>query len=273
MYQDQNGYMWFGTYDGLNLYNGKNLYVYRFELDNEYSLCSNIIHKISQADADHLWISTFLGLNRFSLKDRRVTESHPECPEAKLLAADSQGNTWVICKRGYISYYSSSSDLKRFQDIHLPEADTETIKDIFFTKNDKLYLITNNGKLLNIEYSKKQDSDIKLKTHEITMHDKNIDYASYENNKIYFVDKDQKLYLYDIIASKKILLSDISQLTAKNGGIARITSFKYDVYIAFKNNGVVKLNIEDHYRPEVITSGIGVFCLLKDNKQDTRWRN
>ena len=22
MYQDQNGYMWFGTYDGLNLYNG-----------------------------------------------------------------------------------------------------------------------------------------------------------------------------------------------------------------------------------------------------------
>lgn len=271
MYQDQNGYMWFGTYDGLNLYNGKNLYVYRFELDNEYSLCSNIIHKISQADADHLWISTFLGLNRFSLKDRRVTESHPECPEAKLLAADSQGNTWVICKRGYISYYSSSSDLKRFQDIHLPEADTESIKDIFFTKNDKLYLITNNGKLLNIEYSKKQDSDIKLKTHEITMHDKNIDYASYENNKIYFVDKDQKLYLYDIIASKKILLSDISQLTAKNGGIARITSFKYDVYIAFKNNGVVKLNIEDHYRPEVITSGIGVFCLLKDNKQDILW--
>jgi hypothetical protein len=62
--------------------------------------------------------------------------------------------------------------LKRFQDIHLPEADTESIKDIFFTKNDKLYLITNNGKLLNIEYSKKQDSDIKLKTHEITMHDK-----------------------------------------------------------------------------------------------------
>ncbi len=254
MYQDQNGYMWFGTYDGLNLYNGKNLYVYRFELDNEYSLCSNIIHKISQADADHLWISTFLGLNRFSLKDRRVTESHPECPEAKLLAADSKGNTWVICKRGYISYYSSSSDLKRFQDIHLPEADTESIKDIFFTKNDKLYLITNNGKLLNIEYSKKQDSDIKLKTHEITMHDKNIEYASYENNKIYFVDKDQKLYLYDIIASKKILLSDISQLTTKNGGIAKITSFKYDIYIAFKNNGVVKLNIEDHYSPEVITS-------------------
>ena len=26
MYQDENGYMWIGTYDGLNLYNGKNTY-------------------------------------------------------------------------------------------------------------------------------------------------------------------------------------------------------------------------------------------------------
>ena len=29
MYQDENGYMWIGTYDGLNLYNGKNTYVFR----------------------------------------------------------------------------------------------------------------------------------------------------------------------------------------------------------------------------------------------------
>lgn len=35
IYQDAHGYIWLGTYDGLNLYNGKNTYVYRFEPDNK----------------------------------------------------------------------------------------------------------------------------------------------------------------------------------------------------------------------------------------------
>ena len=29
MHQDPDGYLWIGTYDGLNLYNGKDTYVYR----------------------------------------------------------------------------------------------------------------------------------------------------------------------------------------------------------------------------------------------------
>lgn len=39
MHQDPDGYLWIGTYDGLNLYNGKDTYVYRFELNNKNSLC------------------------------------------------------------------------------------------------------------------------------------------------------------------------------------------------------------------------------------------
>lgn len=35
IYQDDRGYMWIGTYDGLNLFNGRNTYVYRFEPDNK----------------------------------------------------------------------------------------------------------------------------------------------------------------------------------------------------------------------------------------------
>ena len=75
IYQDTHGYIWLGTYDGLNLYNGKNTYVYRFEPDNKNTLCSNIIHKISGGGGEYLWISTSMGLNRFSFRERKVTES------------------------------------------------------------------------------------------------------------------------------------------------------------------------------------------------------
>ena len=73
MHQDPDGYLWIGTYDGLNLYNGKDTYVYRFELNNKNSLCSNIIHKISDAEPGFLWISTSLGLTK-------RTESHRVFP-------------------------------------------------------------------------------------------------------------------------------------------------------------------------------------------------
>ena len=72
MHQDPNGYLWIGTYDGLNLYNGKDIYVYRFELNYKNSLCSNIILRITDAEPGYLWISTSLGFNKFSLKERRV---------------------------------------------------------------------------------------------------------------------------------------------------------------------------------------------------------
>ncbi len=54
MYQDESGYMWIGTYDGLNLYNGKNTYVFRFEPNNKNTLCSNIINKIVYGGEEYL---------------------------------------------------------------------------------------------------------------------------------------------------------------------------------------------------------------------------
>ena len=110
MHQDPDGYLWIGTYDGLNLYNGKDTYVYRFELNNKNSLCSNIIHKISDAEPGFLWISTSLGINKFSLKERKVTESFPGYMECDLLASDSSGITLAICKENRISCYTPSSD-------------------------------------------------------------------------------------------------------------------------------------------------------------------
>lgn len=60
MYQDEMGNMWVGTYDGLHLYDGKETFVYRMELDNDLSLSSNIILRIVPAESGFLWIATSL---------------------------------------------------------------------------------------------------------------------------------------------------------------------------------------------------------------------
>ncbi|MFC4673301.1 two-component regulator propeller domain-containing protein [Dysgonomonas termitidis] len=270
MYQDRDGYMWFGTYDGLNLYNGKNTFVYRSEFDNEFSLCSNIIHNITQADENSLWISTFLGLNKFSLKERKVIESYPELPEAKLLAADKNGNTWVISKKNYISHYNRES--KSFTNIHLPGADMANIKAMFVDGNDHLYMVTADGKLKNIEIAgDSKKNDIRLQVNEYLLHDRNVINAYYEDNKIYYISAEGKLYLYDLSDNKRILITDLSSLIVKYGGISRVVSFKSDLFVSFNDNGLIRLDVENNYQPETVYLGIRVFCLLKDKKQDVLW--
>lgn len=268
MYQDNNGYMWFGTYDGLNLYNGKSMFVYRFEMDNKNSLCSNIIHKISQADEDNLWISTFLGLNKFSLKERKVTESHTECPEARLLASDSKGNTWVISKKNYISYYTPK--VKKFRDIHLPGVSTENVIELFTDNDGKLYLIMTDGSIKNIKISNKSSNDLELDVSDTKFHDKSIISAFYQSNEMYFVDNERKLHLFNPSQKTKIFLADLSKLP-NNGRISNILSFNDNLFISFNSGAIIKLDIQKDSYEEITSSGVGIYCTIKDKKQDLLW--
>ena len=61
MLQDDNGFLWFGTKDGLNRYDGYNFKVFRNEPDIENSLGSNFIRCLYQFN-NFLWVGTDTGL-------------------------------------------------------------------------------------------------------------------------------------------------------------------------------------------------------------------
>ena len=47
--QDHRGFMWFGTMDGLNRYDGKNIKIYQEDPEDPYSLGSNYIWSLLTA--------------------------------------------------------------------------------------------------------------------------------------------------------------------------------------------------------------------------------
>lgn len=47
IYQDHDGFMWFGTYDGLNRYDGYGFKVYRNIIGDSSSLCHSHINSIT----------------------------------------------------------------------------------------------------------------------------------------------------------------------------------------------------------------------------------
>lgn len=264
IYQDDRGYMWIGTYDGLNLFNGRNTYVYRFEPDNKNTLCSNIINKISDGGPGYLWVSTSMGLNRFSLKDRKVTESYPEYPECLLIATDSLENTLVVSRKNFISCHTSRT--ASFQDIYTRDITPETARLLFVGEQGRFYLLSSDGVLKQLipDYSK---LPLTIKTKENKIHDKPIEQAFYEEDVLYYVDADNKLYRYRTEENKETYLSDLSGWMEKYGKVARVVSFQSKLYLVFRNG----LLLDPDKPEEAIDLNIGVFSMFKDKKQQILW--
>ncbi len=58
LFQDNRGFLWIGTEDGLNRYDGYSFKVYRHNPTNPHSISGNFIQAITQDDEHNLWIGT-----------------------------------------------------------------------------------------------------------------------------------------------------------------------------------------------------------------------
>jgi len=65
IFQDERGFMWFGTYDGLNRYDGYSCTIYRNVIGDSNSLAFNLITSIASDNRHHIWIGGQKGINIF----------------------------------------------------------------------------------------------------------------------------------------------------------------------------------------------------------------
>ncbi|MBI9065712.1 MAG: response regulator [Salinivirgaceae bacterium] len=74
IFQDKSGYLWFGTQDGLNKFDGYNFTVFRREAGNLNSLASANFGKIHQDSSGIFWFGTYGGgLDKFDPKTNTFT--------------------------------------------------------------------------------------------------------------------------------------------------------------------------------------------------------
>ena len=63
IFQDSKGYMWIGTKDGLNRYDGQNIKIYNCKSEDKKTLSSTYITDIEEDTDGNLWIATDYGLD------------------------------------------------------------------------------------------------------------------------------------------------------------------------------------------------------------------
>ena len=70
IHQDSYGYMWFGTWEGLNKYDGYDFTIYNVE----NGLSDHIIYSILEDDESLLWLGTENGINKYDRKTQQFTQ-------------------------------------------------------------------------------------------------------------------------------------------------------------------------------------------------------
>lgn len=115
--EDQRGFIWFGTVDGLYRYDGYNFKTFRNDKNNPNSLAWNTIRALTISPDNKLWIGTQgAGLDCFDLSTEKFTHYPPSVNDFQgpsgadiwALHTDRNGNIWI----GAVGYRIDMFDRK-----------------------------------------------------------------------------------------------------------------------------------------------------------------
>jgi len=151
--QDSNGFIWIGTDDGLNRFDGYDFKVYRSSPDDINSLSDNIITSFFQGSDSEIWVGTFGGLNRLDPNTGVVTryisdkENEFSLSNNMVLSITSglDGRLWVGTSKGLNKFNPKTGEFIPFV--------SETYKDVGFLDDEVYRLFVDKQKNLWIRTS------------------------------------------------------------------------------------------------------------------------
>ena len=120
IHEDRQGFLWFGTQEGLNQYDGYDFTIYKADPDDPSALSDAFITAIVEDDSGSLWLGTYYGgLNHFDRQSGTFTAYQPDADNPLALPSErvntlllsSTGQLWVGTRAGLSRW---DEDLKGF---------------------------------------------------------------------------------------------------------------------------------------------------------------
>jgi signal transduction histidine kinase/ligand-binding sensor domain-containing protein/HPt (histidine-containing phosphotransfer) domain-containing protein/BarA-like signal transduction histidine kinase len=246
LYNDKQGFIWAGTNDGLNRFDGYEFKVYKNNSDRFDSLSNSDILSIAEDSNESLWIGTQNGLNKFNNKTESFTaflyvenkSNSLSNNVVQVLTPDKFGNLWVGTSHG-LNKFNGESFTRFYHQTEANKALLNNIQVIIEDTNDNLWLGTQGGlSFFDIKTKLLLPVNLAVKKQNITS------ILELDENTLW-LGTEQGLYLYH---KEKGLLTEHSILINKLAD-SYISSFilrnNNDLWITTKNNGVYRYNISN----------------------------
>ncbi|MEJ7589343.1 MAG: two-component regulator propeller domain-containing protein, partial [Ferruginibacter sp.] len=185
--QDSRGFMWFGTSDGLNKYDGYKFTVYKNDPKDSNSISNNYISGIVEDSKGIIWISARGGgLNRYDKEKNKFThfKNDPKNTNsisnnlATSISIDHEGNLWI----------STEAELNRYDPVHNLFTRYQVNARFVYEDSERQLWIGTDGNGLAL-------FDRQSKTFKYFRHNKN-DASSLSNDNVSVIMEDSKKRLW-----------------------------------------------------------------------------
>jgi two-component system, sensor histidine kinase and response regulator len=108
--QDDVGYLWFGTEEGLNRYDGYSFVIFKHDAKDPSSLSDNIINALCEDRQHRLWVGTEHGLCRFDPRTETFTTIPVIRDRVAEIVESSDGTLWFACAGGGLFLLKPGTD-------------------------------------------------------------------------------------------------------------------------------------------------------------------
>ena len=153
--QDNRGFMWLGTNEGLNRFDGKNVEVFRYKHGDKYSLPHNASNCLFTDSRGIVWIGTINGLAYYDEHSNsfRSFISNPKDNNSlpgniiNAISEDNRGLLWIgTGQDGLCSFDVKNNRFRRFsKNDHANSISDNRIRDIKRAPDGTMWIATGNG--------------------------------------------------------------------------------------------------------------------------------
>jgi ligand-binding sensor domain-containing protein/signal transduction histidine kinase len=154
--QDRRGFIWLGTEDGLNKYDGYEFEIFKHDAEEPTSISDSLISKLYEDQFGVLWIGTRSGLDRYEPDTRSFSHFQNDPADPNSLSGtwvvsiieDHEGTLWIGTDDGGLSQFDRETNtFIRFT--HNPfdpmSLSDDSVRVIYEDNNNHLWVGTRNG--------------------------------------------------------------------------------------------------------------------------------
>ncbi|MDW3195201.1 MAG: two-component regulator propeller domain-containing protein [Cytophagales bacterium] len=121
---DQYGFVWLGTEDGVNVFDGYSFQTYRKDPSDSTTISDNWARAMVEDNNGYVWLGAINGLNKFDPRTKQFERykhdtQNPRTlpyPVVNALMVDSKGQLWIGTEGGICVYQEETDDFLRLND-------------------------------------------------------------------------------------------------------------------------------------------------------------